>query len=131
MPICFGGCPQNPVSGETVVFGVHNKVTQDAKLYQVNFVEPEKAPITSYDGSIKFTGDTEAYVVLPDRRLVVVRQLQGVLQQQAEQEFQAAIGAWKRNGNADEALSPFERSAAQAVVLAAGSDEEVGVISPY
>jgi len=66
---------RSPISGETVIFAVHNKVTHDAKLYQVTLEKPNNMDPQTVDSAITLNAENCAQVSLPDSRRVNVTQL--------------------------------------------------------
>jgi hypothetical protein len=106
---------KTPVAGETVVFAVHNKATNDAKLYQVTIepVEVTTAEMNYGQRQIDFKDENHAVVQLPDSRRVNVHQLSGSLQMEAVAELEAALATLKGLSSPDNILSAEEQRAAR------------------
>lgn len=108
---------RTPVTGETVVFAVHNRTSKDAKLYQVSFISPERADLTFEREAVVFETGTRAKVCLPDKQVVTVEQLQDELLQQAVDELDKSVERLKGLANPDTLLTTEERQAARSVAL--------------
>ncbi len=105
---------KDPISGETVLFAVHNKVTNDAKIYQVT-LESAAVATSKVDlgmNQIEFENEASASVRLPDARIVLIKQLNGELQQQAVSELEKALSTLKGIKSPDGVLSTEEKYAA-------------------
>lgn len=110
---------ERPITGETVVFAVRNKITEDAKLYKVAFAEEGDTPLRMGPG-VDFQSETYARVYLPDGRDVVVELLGGELLQQALDELQAASVVLNNLHNPESLLTEHERTAAKETMARSG-----------
>ncbi len=101
---------KHPITGETVVFAVRNKQTEDAKLYKVAFLDSGEAPLRMGPG-VEYQSENSASVFLPDGRVATVELLGGELLQQALDELQSASAELNLLLNPDSILTEEERVA--------------------
>ena len=101
---------KQPITGETVVFAVRNKQTEDAKLYRVAFLDSSETPLKMGPG-VEYQSETSASVYLPDGRIATVELIDGELLQQALDELQSASTELNLLLNPDSVLTEEERVA--------------------
>lgn len=111
-PVLLDGAPKT-VNGETVIFAVRSKISNDAKLYTMDFVSSKDRDIASFQhpSGIRYENDNVAYVMLPDSQVMRVEQLTGQAQIEAVAELDKATEAFKDKKRKDD-LSGEERIAA-------------------
>jgi hypothetical protein len=79
------------VTGETVAFAVRNKITQDAKLYKVEYLSEHMDIYNPNEDAIVQENETSTTTTLPDNQSVRIEVLPGELQTEMVEEIRSAI----------------------------------------
>lgn len=107
------------INGETLVFAVRNKTTNDAKLYVMDILGPNEASEISFthQSGIKYEDDNTAYVSLPDNQVMKIEQLAGVEQIEAVKELEKATEVLKAKDGPASNVSPEHSAIAGGILL--------------
>ena len=100
-----------PVTGETVLFGVRNRRTNDAKLYAIIREPQEDTEDLKFVNSIAHKKDGSCVVLLPDGIFMSIKSLAGAELNQAVEEIVKGSDTLKGNNSTDSTLSPEEQVA--------------------
>jgi len=86
---------QCPINGETVILGVRNIKTNDAKLYKVDVDKASTYNTGTQNQTVYQVSEYKIAVTLPDNTVMVVEQLTDEQQQEAVREFQKSVETLK------------------------------------
>lgn len=100
-----------PITGETIIFGVRNRRTNDAKLYTITPLKSDDVEDTAFIASPSHKQDGSSIVRLPDGVYMVVRSLSGDDLRGAVEEIERGVRALQNGESCDSQLSPEERQA--------------------
>lgn len=107
------------INGETLIFAVRSKVTNDAKLYTMDIVSSDEAAAIAFThhSGIKYENDNLAYVLLPDSQVMKVEQLEGNAQKEAVRELDKATETLKAKEDPLSDVEPEHRAIVGGILL--------------
>lgn len=106
---------QKPITGETVIMGVRNKKTNDAKFYKVAVDNEYTYGLSTLLGRLNQESEFITRVLLPDGTVYIVEQLVGEEQREAVKEFQKSVEAFKTQPLPTDYMSAEEIDALESI----------------
>ncbi len=110
-----------PITGETAILAVRNKITRDAKIYRVTFddvnmgIADQRAGVSMGGVSIVHESAYLSRVMTPDGARLTVEELRGELLLEAQNELIQGFERLKALHAPDAVLSDVERAAAHSI----------------
>lgn len=111
---------QKPITGSTLLFAVRSKMTNDAKVYTVDVVDPGKIDPAETARQTVQESKTSTKVVMPDQTVIRVTQLEGNELAEAVNELQSSYDRLKQQNSPDDDLDETERAAISTLIRADG-----------